>query len=319
MTSASTWTSRLLLGFVIVGAGCGGSFERRMEYARVDSPAMDGRRMQYSVYTPPGYTRAERLPLVVFLHGGGDDAASFDRAGLTETLDRATRDGTIPRVIIVVPQGDLGFWANWWDGSARYEDWVTEEVMPRVAYDYRTLPCPDYCHVMGVSMGGSGTLRFALHRDDLFSTATMISAPIMDTQAMIDLVRNPLFVPMLPFDRIFGPTSREEARERVRRDDPYLRWRSPDDLDGMRLMVAWGHEDRGPIISSSERFHRHLAAHGIAHEALEYDGNHSWASWGPVIVDALSRMVPRSPWAHPGAPATPGSRREVTETAAASR
>ncbi len=295
--------ARALLGFgVVVGFAlalnaCGGGFERRLDYAEVESATMDGRRMEYSVYTPPGFQEGERLPLVVFLHGGGDDAASFDRAGLGGVLDRATREGRIPRVIIALPQGDLGFWANWYDGSNRYEDWVTEEVMPRVAHAYRTLPCPEHCHVMGVSMGGSGTLRFALHRPDLFGSATLISAPVLDTEAMINLVRNPLFVPVLPFDRIFGPTGGDDARARVAEDDPFLRWRDADDLGGQRLMVAWGDEDRGPIIDSSARLHRHLAARGVPHEHLEYDGNHSWVSWTPVIVEALARMVPHSPWA----------------------
>lgn len=59
----------------------------------------------------------------------------------------------------------------------------------------------------------------------------------------------------------------------------------------MRLMVAWGSEDRGQIIDSSRLLTEHLGELGIPHESLEFDGNHSWVSWNPVIEEALRRMV----------------------------
>ncbi|MGE0787920.1 MAG: alpha/beta hydrolase [Sandaracinaceae bacterium] len=295
-------SSTALLSLLALSA-CGGTFERHLTYANVESPSMRGREMSYAVYTPPGFGPDERLPLVVFLHGGGDDAQVFDRFALAARLDEAMRDGRVARAVIVVPQGDLGFWANWYDGSARYEDWVVDEVVPRVAYDYHTLPAPEGHHVMGVSMGGSGAIRFALHRPDRFATATFISAPILDTDAMINLAQNPLLVPIVPMDRIFGPTS-GEARDRVAEDDPFARWRSDADRGDMRLMVAWGDEDREPIVATGRRFADHLSAHHVRHEELEFEGNHSWVSWTPVILEALARMVPPSPWAH--APAERG-------------
>ena len=192
-----------------------------------------------------------------------------------------------------MPQGELGFWANWYDGSSNYENWVVDDLMPRVAYDYQTLPCPEDCHVMGVSMGGSGTIRFAIHRPETFGTATMISAPVLDTDAMISLAQNPLLVPIVPMDRIFGPIG---DRRRVSRDDPFLYWQAPEDLGEQRLMVAWGTRDRDGIIETSSRFHRHLEERGVPHEHLAFEGNHSWTSWGSVIVEAMHRMVRPSPW-----------------------
>jgi len=261
--------------------------DRRLEYGALDSDAM-GERMRYSVYTPPGFSAQERLPLVVFLHGGGDGPEAFDLARIGQTLDEAVARGEVPRAVIVLPQGNLGFWANWYDGSHHYQDWVIEDLMPVVMRRYHTQGCPEGCHIMGVSMGGAGTLRFVLNRPELFASATIISGPILSTEQMQSFVRNPLLVPLIPTGRIWGPA---DEVERIERDDPYLRWDDPGDLGQMSLMLAWGDEDRGQIQETSAAFSRHLSEHGIEHERLVYDGNHSWVSWTPVIQEALRRQL----------------------------
>ncbi|MCB9591432.1 MAG: esterase family protein [Sandaracinaceae bacterium] len=278
---------RSILLFLGALVGCGGAAPHRLDYGRVDSSAM-GSEMTYSVYTPPGFTPDEQLPLVVFLHGGGDDPSSFDSAHIGQALDAAIVRGEVPRAVIVLPQGDLGFWANWYDGSRRYEDWVLDELVPLVARTHNTRACPEGCHVMGVSMGGAGTLRFALNRPEMWASVTMISAPILSTEQMVAFVQNPLFVPIIPTDRIWGPVS---DLDRIRHDDPYLRWTSDADLGGTRLMLAWGDDDRGAIQETSAAFSRHLRERGIEHERLVYHGNHSWVSWTPVIQEALRRQL----------------------------
>lgn len=256
--------------------------------------------MRYSVLTPTDFDADERLPLVIFLHGGGDDEASFDRAGLSAQLTEAMTERRIPRMVIALPQGDLGFWADWYDGSRHYESWVTREVLPHVHYDYHTLPCPDACHVMGVSMGGSGAIRFALHRPDLFHSASFLSAPILDTEGMIQLAATPLLVPIIPMERIFGPL---DPRTRVAADDPYLRWTRSNYTTLPQLLVAWATNDRGGIVETSARFVAHLQHENIPHQTFTFPGNHSWVSWRPAIERALGLMVERSAWEHPLQPA----------------
>lgn len=81
------------------------------------------REMAYAVYTPPGWRPDEQLPLVLFLHGGGDDEDCFDRAGFGPFLDAEITAGRAPRCVICVPDGERGFWENWHDGSHRWTDW----------------------------------------------------------------------------------------------------------------------------------------------------------------------------------------------------
>ena len=207
--------------------------------------------MEYAIYAPDDLREDEHLPLVVFLHGGGDGPDCLDRAGLGVALDEAMRAGTVPRAVIVVPEGDLGFWANWYDGSRHYEDWVMDELVPRVATAMHTLPCPDGCHLMGVSMGAEGALRFAVHRPGSFRSITSISGPAFDTDRRIAFVNDPLMNIFIPTWHVFGPP---RPRRRIEADDPFLVWNDAEDLRGARLYLTWGTEDRDFVRTGGSAF-----------------------------------------------------------------
>lgn len=247
--------------------------------------------METAVLVPSDLGPGERLPLVVFLHGGGDGPDCLDRSGVATDLARAMADGTVPRAVVVAPQGDLGFWANWYDGSRRYEDFVVDEVMPRLARRHRTLPCPEGCHVMGVSMGAEGALRFAVHRRGTWGSVTAISGPSLDTRRRLEFLRDPLINAIIPTWHVFGPPA---PRRRVEADDPWLVWRSTRDV-GARLHLAWGLRDRDFVRDGSERFHAHLEARGVEHTHEVFDGGHDWVSWRPVILAAFARQIRSSP------------------------
>jgi len=276
----------LLLLLSSLAVGCA-SFPRRLDYGRIESQAM-GKPMGYSVYTPPGWTRSESLPLVVFLHGGGDTPESFDKFGVGQALDRAIESGDAPRVVIVVPQGDLGFWENWYDGTRLFRDWVMRELLLRVQKEYNTMDCPEGCHVMGNSMGAHGALRFALLEPGSFASVTALSGPIFDAESVQQFGKRWYIRMFIPVKRIWGPL---DDTERIESEDLYRRWRTQEDLGGIRLMIACGLHDRKGLAATNEKFHRHLEAQGIEHEYVVFDGGHKWVDWIPVIVQALDDQV----------------------------
>ncbi|MEM9193792.1 MAG: alpha/beta hydrolase-fold protein [Myxococcota bacterium] len=269
--------------------GCA-SFEKRLDYYNYRSPTM-GIRVNYAVYAPPDHSPEEELPLMVFLHGGSDDHQSFDRWEIGQRLDRAVAAGTVPRTVVVAPEGHLGFWANWADGSRHYEDWIVDELIDRVRGDYRTGECPEHCHLAGVSMGGAGSLRIALHRPDTFSTVGILSGPVFDTQQMVSFSHNRLIQIIIPTHRIWGPT---EPRSRVARDDPYIQWATPDQVS-LRIYLAWATHDRSGIDATSQRFANHLRDSEIPHATEVFEGYHNWVSWAPVIERAIRYQVAGEP------------------------
>jgi len=277
-----------LIAFLVTTPGCVKS-EAYLRHGSIHSRAM-GRPMQYAAYVPRELAEGQRVPLVLFLHGGGDDPDAFDKVELGQALDAEVGAGRLPPFVLVLPEGEFGFWENWYDGSFRYADWVLQDLLP---YVYGTLPvkrCPSSCFVMGVSMGGHGALRFALRQPETFDAVAAISAPIFTTDQMIDFSNR--FVAKFLFQsrRVFGPAN-EDERERIEADDLYLRWSSPADVEGLGLFFAWGTGDRAGIISANEAFTSHLQQSGIAYSSIVYEGQHQWVDWKPVIIDLLRQML----------------------------
>jgi len=266
----------------------------------IHSQAM-GRPMDFAAFVPRDIPKGSRVPLIVFLHGGGDDHTAFDEVALGQALDAEVSAGRLPPFVLVLPDGEFGFWENWHDGSFRYADWVLDDLLP---YVYGTLPverCPETCAVMGVSMGGHGALSFALNRPETFDAVAAISAPIFSTDQMIEFSNR--FVAKFLFQsrRVFGPAT-EEERERIEEDDLYLRWASPEDVEDLRLFFAWGTGDREGIVSANESFTAHLEDSGIAFSSIVYDGQHKWVDWKPVIIELLRQILLPEPEASAARP-----------------
>jgi enterochelin esterase-like enzyme len=261
-----------------VAAGCKHQPSGRLQYTEVASQA-EGRTMRYGVYLPAGWDRTTPLPLVVLLHGAGDDETSADRAVVVEELDRAVASGQVPPFIMVTPDGDRGFWMNWYDGRHHYKDWVLDEVIPAVRDRYPTIGGSAGLHLMGVSMGGGGGMQMWLPDPSRFASATIISAPILDEAGTRKFLRR--FMPNKGMDSVFGP---EGSGQGV---DPYRRLASPEALEGSRLIFGAATHDIANILDSNERFHQHLVQANVPHRFVTFSGRHGWRSWAPMFAYSL--------------------------------
>ena len=233
--------------------------------------------VEYGVYTPPNWQPGERLPLIVFLHGGGGSHHSFERYGTPEYLGREISQGRLPRFILVTPNGDNGFWENWADGSKHYRDWVLKGIVPKVQKDYQTLDCPEHCHLAGISMGGFGALRFAYFARQNFSAVSAISAPIFNKEQADTRKKSLLLRLLFPFERIFG----DPVTDEFIRSNPFNVWVESAEQRKVRLQIIWGDKDHKSIIESNEKFHRHLLEQNVEHDSYVYDGGHKWKYWVP--------------------------------------
>ena len=143
--------------------------QSRLEHLTVKSEIL-GVEKNYSVYLPDGYDKSnERYPVLYLLHGGGDNWKDWLLKGqAAEIADRTIAEGTAPEMIIVMPDGMQNWYANKADGTFNYEDYFFEELIPHIEATYRCRTERQYRAISGLSMGGFGSLLYALKHPDKF-------------------------------------------------------------------------------------------------------------------------------------------------------
>ncbi|MDX6653400.1 MAG: hypothetical protein QOH18_92 [Solirubrobacterales bacterium] len=132
----------------------------RLVHNEVMSKAVPGRELGFNVIVPPKLPRRGQRSLIIYLHGRGGYEGTFN----DEVLRGIVRlHGHGP--LVVFPAGGVhGYWHNRADG--RWEDWVMDEVLPRVVQRYGV--DPRKIAIGGISMGGFGALDIALKHPDKF-------------------------------------------------------------------------------------------------------------------------------------------------------
>jgi len=142
--------------------------------------------------------------------------------------------------------------------------------------------------VLGISMGGHGALMFALNNPGTFASVSALSPPIYTVESVKAFYDSFLWSLLLPIEDMWG----EFDVQRIAKRNLYLRWRSPGDLHGSRLLLAWGDQEDPEFVSDCVRFHEHLLSHHIPHTVLPFHGDHDWKSWVPVVLETLRRQLP---------------------------
>jgi S-formylglutathione hydrolase FrmB len=138
------------------------------------------RAVGYTIGYPPRHRPGSELPLVIMLHGYGDNHASA-LFGLSPARALALRVGgaPLPPMALVTVDGGTGYW-NPHPGD-NPQAMLTDEVIPLCRR--RGLGGPQRVGVMGVSMGGYGALLLAEKRPDLISAVAAISPAVWTSYA----------------------------------------------------------------------------------------------------------------------------------------
>jgi len=139
-----------------------------------------GVEIAYSIYFPPSYAAGSAsVPVVYWLHGkGGDEQRSVHVARF---LEDAIEAGQIPECIMVFPRGGAeSFYTDASTGAWPIETMILNELVPHVETEYRARRDRGGRALMGFSMGGFGSLKFAAKYPDRFAAVVAYGAPRTD-------------------------------------------------------------------------------------------------------------------------------------------
>jgi enterochelin esterase-like enzyme len=244
--------------------------------------------VKYTIYLPADYDYSERsYPVVYLLHGYTDDNTGWLQFGeINRYADKAIADGTIPPMVIVMPNADSSFYINSYDGKEKYEDFFIKEFMPAIEKTYRIKAEKKYRGVAGLSMGGYGTLIYSLKYPELFAAAAPLSAAIWDDNALATMP-DVNYEPIL--GQLFGRSLKDKARlNQSWYDNSILKiveTKSADDLKKVRYWIDCGDDDF--LTEGNCLLHISLTEKKVPHEFRVRDGSHNWTYWRTGIVDAL--------------------------------
>jgi len=153
------------------------------------------RKMQ--VYTPPGYTKDKKYPVLYILHGIGGDETEWQRfAQVDAMMDNLVADKKAEPMIVVMPNGraqkddraNAGMQAA--PAFAVFERDLLDDVIPAIESRYGTRTDREGRALAGLSMGGGQTLNFGLGHLDTFAwIGAFSSAP--NTKPPVELVPDP--------------------------------------------------------------------------------------------------------------------------------
>ena len=244
--------------------------------------------VHYTIYLPPDYGTSDRsYPIVYLLHGYTDDDTGWVQFGeVNRYADKAINDGTIPPMIIVMPDGGVSFYVNSYDGKTKYEDFFIKEFMPGIEKNYRVKAQKKYRGIAGLSMGGYGTMIYALKYPDLFSAAAPLSAAFRTDEDMIGTEKD-------FYEKVFGILfgKNMDGKDRLTKswyDNSIFKItenKTTEDLKKVRYYIDCGDDDF--LIKSNCQYHILLLDKKVPHEFRVREGAHNWTYWRTGITDAL--------------------------------
>ena len=210
-----------------------------------------GNKRRALIYTPPGFSKNKKYPVLYLLHGIGGDEKEWLQGKPQIVLDNLYAENKIEPMIVVMPNGramkDDRAGGNVFDSAkvkafATFEKDLLNDLIPFIEKKYPVLTDREHRAIAGLSMGGGQSLNFGLGNLDKFAWIGAFSAA-PNTKKPEELVPDP-----------------EAAKQKLK-----LLWISCGASDG--------------LITFSKRTHDYLYLKGVPHIYYIEPGVHDFKVW----------------------------------------
>ena len=246
---------------------------------------------KYSIYLPASYDVSDQsYPVLYLLHGSGDDHTGWVQFGQVQNIaDRVIALGLAGPMIIVMPDANTGVrgYFNDIQGNFNYEDFFFKELIPHIEKTYRVRSERRYRAVAGLSMGGGGTIFYALHQPDMFAAAAPLSASTgnweieqfkqrMNNRALQGISEKQIedYFNHFSIESIIKNASEEDLKK----------------IKSIRWYISCGDDDF--LYEGNSMMHILFRKNDIPHEYRVKDGGHTWTYWRmelPLVMEFVSK------------------------------
>jgi S-formylglutathione hydrolase FrmB len=276
--------SIILLSFKFVSAQSPCDKGSVMESLSVKSKIL-GHDIKYSVYLPSDYNSSNRsYPVLYLLHGYSDNETSWIQFGeVNLTADRLIKNGEASSMIIVMPDAGLTWYINSYNDSVRYEDAFFSEFIPTIEKTYRIRAKKEFRAIGGLSMGGYGSMLYALKHPDMFVACLPFSAAIRNDSLMIKRLKLGESNSIVCYGKLKGYNLPETWKKNSILD---LADSLPlSQLNSVKYYIDCGDKDN--LLFGNSLLHMVLMYRDVPHEFRVRGGRHEWTYWRQSIEDGL--------------------------------
>ena len=247
--------------------------------------AILGREVPLNVYLPEGFSDegTEHYPVVYLLHGLSDNHDTWvNWGGIKTVADELIECGEAVPMVIIMPCAGGQDIHNVQNGyfnmpDCNYEDFFFKELIPGIEQKYHCGGSKWERAIMGLSMGGGGSVVYCQHHPELFSSCFAMS-PWLDN----DL--NQVECPKDKSDKLYIVGKAVANNSAIK----FLDKAKPETLEKLRT-VKWfvdcGDDDF--LLQLSMDFHMKMREKGIKNELRIRNGVHNWEYWHLSLRQSL--------------------------------
>lgn len=148
------------------------------------------RNKNYCIYLPKSYEKdtIRYYPVLYLLHGLTNNYKSWrDLGSLERIANQIINAGNANEMIIVMPDAGTDYDGYFNSKEWKYEDFFFTEFIPTIEKTFRITSDKKHRAIAGLSMGGGGTLAYAMHHPEMFSSAYAMSA-LMGLRSMKEAI-----------------------------------------------------------------------------------------------------------------------------------
>jgi S-formylglutathione hydrolase FrmB len=238
-------------------------------------------KIPFCVYIPDGFNKnPERTyPVLYLLHGLTDNERAWTEKGKMELVaDDLMRSGESREMVIVMPCAGGQDIQNVWNGyfnmpGWNYEDFFFNEFMPAVEKKYRARSAREWRAISGLSMGGGGSVGYALRHPETFCACYAMSAWLGNQNQPQHAMQNmkskfsylQATVDSLAATKILN-TSTAEGRKSI---------------SNVAWFIDCGDDDF--LLDQSLEFYQTMRRMRIPGQFRVRDGNHNWEYWHTAL------------------------------------